>query len=283
MANPEYPMMATSFRSCLLKIGRAKELRDALEKYERETFAVESNRPRLGGKFDPDTEEYVLFINHMPDLGDFLDRCSLILGDTVHNLRTALDRLAYQLALLHTGGNIQRPTRVQFPICDTIGDFVKIKKAKKGPLSEIAKKHAEIMERFQGYHRIDWAQATGPYFHPVSKLRDLDNADKHRLPIDLLIPTDSIAGPTSASAIANFVMGAVEQVVRTGSYKPRVAKLGAEVSRSKFPPPASQADMDSAGYILPHIAIEGKHVAVGAVDKITAVVDQLIREFERVT
>ena len=174
--------MATPLDSCLLKIERAKEHRDALEKYERETFAVESNRPRLGIKFEPDTEDYVLFVNYMPDLNPFLDRYSLILGDAVHNLISALDRLAYQLALLHTGDNIQKPNSVQFPICDTTDKF---ERAKKRWLSEIAPDHVAIMERFQGYHRVDERHAIGPYFHPLSKLRDLVSLDKHRLPIEL--------------------------------------------------------------------------------------------------
>ena len=270
--------MATPLDSCLLKIERAKEHRDALEKYERETFAVESNRPRLGIKFEPDTEDYVLFVNYMPDLNPFLDRYSLILGDAVHNLISALDRLAYQLALLHTGDNIQKPNSVQFPICDTTDKF---ERAKKRWLSEIAPDHVAIMERVQGYHRVDERHAIGPYFHPLSMLRDLVSLDKHRLPIELMIPTDSIASPTSGT-VAIFTMGVMEQVLRAGSYKPCAAKLGAEVMRSKFPAPASEAKMDMVGYISPNVAIDGEYGAIGSFDKIAAVVINVVREFEPV-
>ncbi len=221
--------MPPSLDPSLLKVKRAKEHRDALEKYERETFAVESNRPRLGIKLDPVTGDYVHFINYMPDLEGFLDRCSLILGDTLHNLRSALDRLAYQLALLKTGGNIRNPKSIQFPICDSVEAF---DKAKRKWLREIARDHVVIMERFQGYHRVDGGQ--DPYFHPLSKLRDLSIVDKHRLPIDLVIPTSGIAN-ASASTLAIFTMGVMEQVLGAGSYKPRVAKLDAEVMRSNFP------------------------------------------------
>ena len=282
MADLERPKMAAALHGCIRKIERAKEHREALDKYERETFAVESNRPRLGIKFDPDTEEYVLFINRMPDLDDFLARCSLILGDAVHNLRTALDRLAYQLADLHTGGNIQRPKGVQFPICDAVGDFEKMKKNEKGPLGEIAQNHVAVIESFQGYHRIDSAQALGPYFHPLSKLRELDNADKHRLPIDLLIPTDSIVNPAWPPIIGIFAMGVVEQTLRTGLFRPPAAELDAEVMRFKYPTRPPQAAMDMAGCVLPNLAIGGKHPAIGTIDEITALVDKIIREFEPV-
>lgn len=267
--------MPPSIAPCLLKVGRAKEHRDALEQYERETFAVESNRPRLGIRLDPDTGDYVHFINYMPDLEGFLDRCSLILGDTLHNLRSALDRLAYQLALLKTGGNIRNPKRIQFPICNSVEVF---NRDKKKWLREIARDHVAIMERFQGYHRVDGGQAVGPYFHPLSKLRDLTNTDKHRLPISLLIPTDNIAN-VSARTLESFVMGVVGQVRSVGSFKPSIAERGAEVMRSKFPSPPSQAEMDMAGYVSPNIAIEGKYSAVGAVDKIAAMVVKVIREF----
>ena len=266
--------MPPSLDPCLLKVERAKEHRDALEQYEREMFAVERYRPRLGIKIDPDTGERVLFINHMPDLDGILGRCSVILGDTFHNLRSALDHLAYQLALWHTCGNIRKPKSIQFPICDSIEAF---DNAKDRWLGEIASDHVAIMERFQGYHRVDGGQ--GPYFHPLSKLRDLSNVDKHRLPIDLVIPTSGIAN-ASASTLAIVTMGVMEQVRGAGSYKPRVAKLGAEVMRSKFPAPVSEAKMAMAGYIIPHVALDGEHSAVGVVDKITAMVDTVISEFE---
>ena len=270
--------MPSPLDACLLKVERAKEHRDALENYERETFAVEGNRPRLGIKFEPDTEDCVLFINYMPDLDGFLDRCSLILGDTVHNLRSALDRLAYQLALLHTGGDIQDPSRIQFPICDSVEAF---RDAKNRWLREIAPDHVAIMERFQGYHRVNERHVIGPYFHPLSKLRDLASVDKHRLPIDLMIPSDSIASPT-VGAVAIFSTGVMEQVLRAGSFKRPIAELGAEVMRVKFSATASQWEGDMAGYVSPNIAIEGEYSAVGAVDKIAAMVVKVIREFEPV-
>ena len=271
--------MPPSLDGCLLKVERAKEHRDALEMYERETFSVESNRPRLGIKLKPDKGDYVFFINYMPDLDDFLARSSLILGDAVHNLRSALDRLAYQLALLHTGENIQRPDSIQFPICDSIGAF---SDAKDRRLREIAPDHVAIMERFQGYHRVDGGQAVGPYFHPLSKLRDLANVDKHRLPINLLIPMDSITSPASARIVEIFVMDVVGQVLKVGSFKPPIAELGAEVMRFKLPSPPTQAEMGMAGYVSPNIAIEGENSAVVAVDKIAAMVVKVISEFEPV-
>jgi hypothetical protein len=267
---------------CLLKIERAKEHRDALQQYVSDTFAIESNRPRCGIKFDPDTGDYILFVNYMPDLGDFLSRCSLILGDGVHNLISALNHLAFQLAILHTGGAPNKPSSIQFPICDTINAW---NDAKVRRLGEVAPNHVAIIERFQGYHRIDEQVSVGLYFHPLSKLRDLDSANKHRLPIDLVIPTSgwgTSTGDTLPSLIITIV-GTLQEFFTpghiSGSTRP-VAKLGTEVVRAKLPPGVVQPDMEMACYISPHIAIDGDRPAIHAFDKIATLVVKIVREFE---
>lgn len=94
---------APSLESTWAKVERAKEHRDALQDYITETFAVESNRPRLGAKFDPDSGENIVFVNYIPDLTLFFERASLILGDAAHCLKSALDHLVYQLGLREQG------------------------------------------------------------------------------------------------------------------------------------------------------------------------------------
>ena len=273
----------TPLDAYLLKVERAKEHRDALDAYVGETFAVEANKPRLGIKSDPESGEQILYINYMPELDGFIDRCGLILGDAVHDLMSALDRLAYQLALLSTNGNLQKPNRVQFPICDTRDAFAN---AKTRHLGEVDDKFIAIMERFQGYHRIDEKHSIGPYFHPLSMLRDLASVDKHRLPIELAIPTSGMHG-FHANALAINVFGMVEKFMKArgreeGFPKFPPAKLGAEVMRSTFPAPKSKAEMDVAGYVTATVAVNGDYPAVGLIDKIAAVVVNVIREFEPV-
>jgi hypothetical protein len=267
--------MPSPLDSCRLKVERAKEHRDALQKYLSDTFAIESNRPRLGIRFEPNQGDHVLFVNYMPELGDFLLRCSIIFGDAVHNLISALDHLSYQLALLHTGGSIQKPHVIQFPICDSIGAF----NDKRKRLAEINPAHVAIMERFQGYHRIDEQVSVGTYFHPLSKLRDLASADKHRLPIDLVIPTSGFEVP-DLSFLPIILFGAVQRTTGGGFIEMRPAELGAEVMRARLPAGVLQTDMNMGGYIAPTIAIEGDRSAIAAFDKINAMVVRVIREFE---
>jgi len=271
------PKVTTSLDACLRKVERAKDHRDSLDAYIRETFAVEANRPRLGIRSDPETADQILYINYMPELDAFIDRCSLILGDAVHNLISALDRLTYQLALSSTGGNIKRPNSVQFPICDTLDAF---SAAKARYLREIDEDHIAIIERFQGYHRIDEATAIGPYFHPLCKLRDLASVDKHRLPIKLVVPTSggTHQGIESLMILLTGVLGKAFSGGGFHEFPP--AELGAEVMRSKFPVHPNKAQIEMAGYVSAVVALDGDYSTINLLDKIAAVVIKVIREFE---
>lgn len=269
--------MASPLDGPRLKIERAKEHRENLRAYVGETFAVESNRPCLGIKVDPETEESVLFINYMPDLDGFLARCSLIIGDALNNLRSSLDRLAYQLAYLYTDGDIKKPNDILFPIRDSAGAF---NRAKDKWLNEIHPDHIAIMERFQGYNQVDGELALGGNSHPLSTLNELVNLDKHRLPIDLVIPASGIVTPTSASVLAILVMGIVEEVITTGTPEWRVAELGVEIARSKFPAEITRANMEMGGYVLPDVFVDQDDSAVDMLDKVTGMVTQVVSEFE---
>ena len=71
-----------SFDSVWAKVERAKEHGEALERHITETFEVKENCPRVGAKFDPERGKNVVFISERPDLSDFFERTSLILGKT---------------------------------------------------------------------------------------------------------------------------------------------------------------------------------------------------------
>ena len=102
-----------------------------------------------------------------------LKRWSLIAGDCVHNLRSALDSLVYGIAIHETGQNPPPDERaLQFPIASSPQKFSdqisRIKSLNKGVQSEI--------ERVQPYNS---PQREIP---PVLELLGiLDNADKHRI------------------------------------------------------------------------------------------------------
>src|SRR5882757_2753581 len=136
------------FASCWLKLRRAKEHFDTLESeisawHNPAPYSVRKERNSDGSR------------HSMILVGDStkrLERWSLICGDCVHNVRSALDHLVYALAIINSGKNPPPNERnLQFPICGSRSHF-----NKKGdwiaPLSDAAK---TFIERVQSYNRLD--------------------------------------------------------------------------------------------------------------------------------
>ncbi len=96
----------------------------------------------------------------------------LILGDCVHNLRSALDHLAYQLVVL----NKRTPDRrSNFPIFDHPHRKRRKCWLRRVPLlvPGISPQANQIIENIQPYQK-------GDIGHRLAELRELDNIDKHR-------------------------------------------------------------------------------------------------------
>lgn len=90
---------------------------------------------------------------------------SILIGEICYNLRSALDYLVYELAILDSS---KRQDGTQFPIDDTPEKF---SKHKRSWLKGLNSNHVAAIEKLQPYNGADWARI----------LRDLSNPDKHRL------------------------------------------------------------------------------------------------------
>lgn len=103
----------------------------------------------------------------------------LLVGDAVHNLRSALDHIVFSLAVEGAKAAGQKLTKkeartLQYPICDSPGDFRE--RVSKGCLLHVDPFAQEIIELYQPYH----LQPRNPERSVPGCLRDLDNTDKHR-------------------------------------------------------------------------------------------------------
>ncbi len=108
---------------------------------------------------------------------------SLMLGDCIHNARSALDHLAFQLTILN-GASGEAASKISFPACLTHGEFKNATRNKIAPfISALAL--AEI-EKLQPYSTGDGVQDI------LWVLSQLDIIDKHRL----LIVTQCKVRPT---------------------------------------------------------------------------------------
>lgn len=141
---------------------------------------VEPKPYRLSGEFRPESGEYVFEGELLKPIDDDALKWGVILGDALHNLRSALDQLIAQLVLLNTG---KRSTSANaFPICDTGATYWSI--GKKGEPSKrettlkgISDTHKALIDEMQPYR----TRIPPSAIHALSALRDLSNRDKHRL------------------------------------------------------------------------------------------------------
>jgi hypothetical protein len=147
------------------KTTRAKQHLADLEETLRAFFA--SKPYKVGTRRDPQSRRLVYSVT---SVADTTPRISLVAGEVLQNLRSALDHLGFQLYLTGTGGGGGPGRHIQFPIFD-------------GP----AKYRSESPRRLQGM-RPDAIKAIGgiePYQggngHHLWVLSELNNTDKHRL------------------------------------------------------------------------------------------------------
>ncbi|MEU2120160.1 hypothetical protein ABZ567_32040 [Streptomyces sp. NPDC016459] len=106
---------------------------------------------------------------------------SLILGDGLHALRSALDACVWELA--HSNGAAPpQPRQLGFPVCRTRSEWGR---ARQRYLQTVPDAFADRIEMYQPYHSDDG-------MHPLAYLSDLDNCDKHRSSITVSARTDQI-------------------------------------------------------------------------------------------
>lgn len=147
------------------KIERAKEhFRDL----HAEMVAASDLRPyRIVVEPESDPREHVIRIkmSFSPPL-----RWAAIAGDTIHNLRSALDLLVWQLVLAK---NKRPDKRTEFPI---FLDPAKYKAGGPRKVKGVSEAAVNIIEGLQPYHETEM-----PERHPLWLLHSLDIRDKHQL------------------------------------------------------------------------------------------------------
>jgi hypothetical protein len=149
-----------------LKLDRAEQTIE--EVYEAIVAYIDEENYTVVGQFYADTSEYVLRGKVTKPTGEI----GVIAGDVVHNLRSALDHLAWQLALLNTA---TPNDRTQFPIAISPGEFGS--KMGQKMIGDLSSEHRARIESFQPYH------GTNKAWTPLAlrDLRVLSNTDKHRV------------------------------------------------------------------------------------------------------
>lgn len=170
----------------IAKFNRSKQQFDVLRE-EIGKFSDQDPKPHFSrGYFDTKTWEWIerFQIREPPPM-----RWGVILGDCVHNLRSALDHLICQLTLLN-GGTMDDCAQTQFPIASK--DEAQFEAMANYRIPGLSKKHRAIVKMTQPYRAGDRAAS-----HPLSVLAELSNADKHRL----INPTFSVVKSDAGSVL----------------------------------------------------------------------------------
>lgn len=123
---------------------------------------------------------YELFMPDKPKIP--LLEWSSRFGDAVHNLRAALDLLAFELCHIE-GASPEKPKQVSFPVLDDSGKWDKQTKA----LSSIPLSFLQRIANVQPWHTED------PATHLLTLITALDNLDKHRSTVGMMTMPGGLA------------------------------------------------------------------------------------------
>jgi hypothetical protein len=267
--------MTIDLTECRAKIERAREHRDALEAMVRPVIsgsAPESDLVQLNAKLDPQSGQHVFRVATIPE--DWRLRVGIILGDIVHNLRSALDYVFYALCVHYLGATKTERlgNQVQFPIEDNPQTFAN----KRVHFGKIPWGHWAIIDSAQPYNGADPPRAA------LRTLRNLSNRDKHRALNPLLLRTTMIQlydHTLAAQATTDFHFPDSTQRALGDRY----LEVGTEVMRVGLPRDVD-AEMEVAGHITPAIQLPemdipmgwGVSIMISAVERITEGIAKLL-------
>ena len=180
--------------------------------------------------FQTDPESYSLALEHEAERGLGVCRVAEVhsppvgiglgIGECLHQYRTALDHLLFQLVIAHQKGRpaakVER--RAEFPIFNSGPKFRRMNKRKGVPapgsgrskIQDIAPEAQAIIERLQPYHR-----RKNPDTRSLRQLQELSNIDKHRL---LHVTYSAFKGSDFEFEVAN-VAGLTDFGFRPGPLK----------------------------------------------------------------
>jgi hypothetical protein len=261
MRDEERPLAVMTHRleGCYVKIERAKE---HLENLSAEILGLNDLDPYdVVAKYEPESGDYVVRIetDYSPPL-----RWAAIAGDAVHNLRSALDLLVFQLVL----ANGKRPdTKTEFPI------FLDPAKYKAGGPRKVKGADKATMRIFDGLQPCNETQA--PDRHPLWLLHRLDIRDKHQL-LNVVVAgaqTDQFKIRTGNFGIIN------------GRYNAFICPIehGAELGRFQLTSPEAEVDMEyhiTFGVVFEDFGVDDNFAVVPTIKKIVQFVEAVPPLFE---
>lgn len=181
-------MAEPTLEGCREKWARGAALANNLVEKLREYETADPPPYKLDGGWFTDRREYVWTGEIVRPMEDAL-MWAVILGDVVHNWRSALDHLVWQLVALDAEKD--GSTDHQFPIASSGGAYWS--RTKDGQdslrtrrLRHISDRHKIMIDRLQPYRTNEPGK-----LESLEALRDMSNHDKHRLLHTMLLAVDA--------------------------------------------------------------------------------------------
>lgn len=253
----------------IAKLDRAKTHFKALNK-SIGAFKRSKTHDFVVTKFDPNTGEKVLNLKILKEPKN--PEWGLLLGDMVHNLRSALDHLVWQLVLL----NGEKPRRQnQFPIIGTKNEYWEI------PVNRSESVRDRMLSRVSDDHRafIDIVQpfnaGNDPTGTALAVLSWISNTDKHRVVHAGFVLTEEPSEDLFDVTTLHPGGAYVDVSMNWGELKD-----GAEIMRFRPVPPDAHVNMNAQ--VPTYIAFrEGdRQIHADAIKVVFKWVDAYVRGFE---
>jgi hypothetical protein len=223
---------------------------------------------RLSAKLDTESGYHDFRIAAIPEA--WRPRIGAVLGDVVHNLRSALDYLFFELCCHYLGAvkTERLGGQVQFPIEDMNQRLAN----KRGHFQDIPSAQWSVIEAAQPYH------APEPASVALRALRELSNRDKHRVLNPLLLRSTMIQFYDQVQATrANNFEWPDEGPHALGS---QYLEVGTEVVRVALPE-GVDSEVEVAGHIAPTVQLPDWDVKVSfGVGEMTKTVEGLVDGIE---
>lgn len=242
------------------KLSRAREHLEALHS---EVMSSEGRDAYTGEiTFDAATGWHTLKVRvHRP----LPARLGGMVGDVANNLRAALDHAVYGIAWATTGVPAERS---QFPISDTPGAF---RTSAGRDLGDLPVRWIDVIKALQPFAD---PPATGR--HVLAVLRDLANADKHRLiPAAMAVPIEHRLQLEPAAPLATDALeGAETWVAPRGPVEDGDSLLGFRLV------PPSSARLRVAGSLKLEVAFGPELVTWSDLDAVRRHVGEIVATLE---
>jgi hypothetical protein len=190
-----------------------------------------------------------------------------IIGDVLHNLRSALDSIAWETCQ-RAGVTAGREKGIYFPIG---ADPAKWPALARDQLPNVRPEHLDVFKRFQPWYWDEQARQLGVEVaistaetHPLARLHELAKIDRHRLTLPILA--------REGHTWLGIDEGVTAEIVRSGP-----ATLGEIFLEWRVDPPSAAASAHPGGDVVLALSEESAHLKRTALSELQRMHQEVVQ------